>query len=270
MFDFLKELDYRLYERYRTLEKNICSASNSFYDAYLDLQEQFLRIAFADAGIEISAGNSSGSILKNPACRDFLLSAVGVDSRTYEKMGDYARKVNEHKHEREKRITLETVLNYLRIIYDATSAYAKFKGIACQPLEVSACAEMFGSFERENATLRTECDKLHEELAASVEEGKLKESDAELFRGLATRAALDKLSLEEQNAALQRQISILKDIKLATMEDKLNRTIEMLLSLQASVIENRAISYAVGDTICGREMFRDFVERAKEDLNSGK
>ena len=41
MFSFLKDLDYRLFERYRTLERNIKSASNSFYDSYLDLQEQF-------------------------------------------------------------------------------------------------------------------------------------------------------------------------------------------------------------------------------------
>ena len=83
-------------------------------------------------------------------------------------------------------------------------------------------------------------------------------------------AELDKLSLEEQNTELQKQISILKDIKLASMEDKLNRTIEMLLSLQESVVENRAISYAVGDTICGREMFKNFVDKAKEDLKNAK
>ena len=52
MFSFLKELDYRLFERYRTLERNIKSASNSFYDSYLDLQEQFLRIVLEKEGVE--------------------------------------------------------------------------------------------------------------------------------------------------------------------------------------------------------------------------
>ena len=80
---------------------------------------------------------------------------------------------------------------------------------------------------------------------------------------------LDKLSLEEQNAELHKQISKLKDIKLSSMEDKLNRTIEMLLSLQESVVENRAISYAVGDTICGSERFKAYVEKAKESINNG-
>ena len=267
MFSFLKDLDYRLFERYRTLERNIKSASNSFYDSYLDLQEQFLRIVLENEGVETSSGNSSGSLLKNPACQNLLLSVIGIDQRTYDKMGDYALKVNAHKHKKEKRITLDTILNYLGVIYDATFAYAKFKGVECSPLEISAYAEMFGVFERENATLRTECDKLREELSSSVEEGKLKDSDIETFKSLASRAELDKLSLEEQNSELQKQISILKDIKLASMEDKLNKTIEMLLSLQESVVENRAISYAVGDTICGSERFKEYVEKAKENIS---
>ena len=267
MFSFLKDLDYRLFERYRTLERNIKSASNSFYDSYLDLQEQFLRIVLENEGVETSSGNSSGSLLKNPACQNLLLSVIGIDQRTYDKMGDYALKVNAHKHKKEKRITLDTILNYLGVIYDATFAYAKFKGVECSPLEISAYAEMFGVFERENATLRTECDKLREELSSSVEEGKLKDSDIETFKSLARGAELDKLSLEEQNSELQKQISILKDIKLASMEDKLNKTIEMLLSLQESVVENRAISYAVGDTICGSERFKEYVEKAKENIS---
>ena len=269
MFSFLKELDYRLFERYRTLERNIKSASNSFYDSYLDLQEQFLRIVLENEGVEISSGNSSGSILKNPACQSLFLSVIGLDQHTYEKMGDYAGKVNAHKHKKEKPITLDKILKYIGVIYDAMFAYAKFKGVDCLPLEISTYAQMFGVFERENATLRTECDKLREELSTSVEEGKLKDSDIETFKNLARGAELDKLSLEEQNAELQKQISILKDIKLSSMEDKLNRTIEMLLSLQESVVENRVAAYAVGDTICGSERFKAYVEKAKENINNG-
>ena len=49
-----------------------------------------------------------------------------------------------------------------------------------------------------------------------------------------------------------------------------NGTIEMLLSLQESVVENRAISYAVGDTICGSDRFKAYVEKAKESLSDGR
>lgn len=269
MFDFLKELDYRLFERYRTLERNIKSASNSFYDAYLDLQEQFLRVVLEKEGVEVSVGGSSGSLLRNPSCKEFFLSVVGVDERTYEKMGDYALKVNAHKHKREKNITLDTILKYLEVIYDAAFTYASFKGVSCLPLELSVYAEMFGVFERENATLRTECDKLREELSASVEEGKLKDSDIEVFKNLSRGAELDRLSLEEQNAELQKQINILKDIKLASMEDKLNKTIELLLELKPAIVENRAIvrgvGHAVGNMLIGGSSVIDkYIAEEKE------
>ena len=114
MFSFLKELDHRLFERYRTLERNIKSASNSFYDAYLDLQEQFLRIVLENEGVETSSGNSAGSILKNPACQNLLISVIGVDQHTFDKMGDYALKVNAHKHKKKSASRLTQFSNILR------------------------------------------------------------------------------------------------------------------------------------------------------------
>lgn len=270
MLNCLKDLDYRLYERYQTLLRNIKSASNSFFDAYLDLQEQFLRIALEREGVKISSGNSSGSILRNPACRELFLTEIGIEPHIYDKMGDYALKVNAHKHGREKRIALDTVLNYVRVIHVAISAYLGYKGVQCPPYESETYIPLFGEFEKENANLKSECDRLREELSASVESGKLKDVDIEAFKCLASETELKKLSLEEQNTELQRQISILKDIKLSSMEDKLSKALEMLISLNDSVIENRAVSYAVGDTICGREMFKDFVEKAKEDINNGR
>ena len=269
MFSFLKDLDDRLYDRYRTLERNIKSASNSFYDAYLDLQEHFLRYVVEKEGVESSAGNSSGSILRNPVCRELFLSFVKLDPHTYEKMADYAQKVNAHKHKKEKHVTLDTVLKYVAVIYDVTAAYASYKGIVCTPFALSEYAEMFGVFEKENATLRAERDKLREELSVSVEKGKLKETDIETFRSLASRIALDKLSLEEQNAELHKQISKLKDIKLSSMEDKLNRTIELLLELKPAIVENRAIvrgvGHAVGNMLIGGSSVIDkYIAEEKE------
>lgn len=43
MFDYLTKIEPRLYDRFLTVERNIRAASNSFYDAYLDFQEQFVR-----------------------------------------------------------------------------------------------------------------------------------------------------------------------------------------------------------------------------------
>ena len=105
--------------------------------------------------------------------------------------------------------------------------------------------------------------KLKEELIVSVESGKLKDSDIVAYKSLLSQSEIEKLSLEEQNKELYRQISKLKDIKLSSMEEKLNKTIELLYQLSESVVENRAVSYAVGDTICGKEKFQEYVANAK-------
>ena len=87
MFSFLKDLDYRLFERYRTLERNIKSASNSFYDSYLDLQEQFLRIVLESEGVEIKTHKENGNIITYP----FLIDTnehyklLNNDKQTFEK-----------------------------------------------------------------------------------------------------------------------------------------------------------------------------------------
>ncbi len=226
MFSFLKELDPKLFERYLTLEKNIKSASNSFYDSYLCLQEQFLRFVLECEGISISSGNNSGSILRNPQCEELFLSVIKLDARTYDKMKDYAKKANDHKHNKEKKITLDTIYSYIKIIYDATSAYASFKGVVCHPLDLSVYTEMFGFFERENTALRWELEELRSELTASITEGKLKDSDIEVFHSLLSASEVKSLNLEEQNAELQKQINTLKDIK-ANIYDKLDKLVEM-------------------------------------------
>ena len=56
MFKHLQEIDYKLYERYLTLEKNIKAGSNSFYDAYLDLQEQFVKDVAVFCEFDIKLG----------------------------------------------------------------------------------------------------------------------------------------------------------------------------------------------------------------------
>ena len=75
-----------------------------------------------------------------------------------------------------------------------------------------------GIYEKENVLLKTEMQKLKDELSSSVESGKLKETDIETYKNLLSQSEIDKLSLEDQNDELQRQISRLKDIKLSSME----------------------------------------------------
>ena len=172
-------------------------------------------------------------------------------------------KVNEHKHKGEKNIQVETIVNYMRVIFDATSAYAHKKGVYVGEFNGNYFIEIFGCLERENVSLKAEMDSLKEELVFSVEQGKLKDSDILAYKGLLSSAELDKMSLEEQNAELQRQISKLKDIKLSSMEEKLNKTLELLYELTESVAENRVMSHVAGSLICGEEDFLARVEKVK-------
>ena len=268
MFKFLQEINVKLYQRYLTLEKNIKVGSNSFYDAYLDFQEQFVKEIALDFKLDISVRETCGELLKRTDVESVLKDKLFVDDFTYEKMKDYTLKVNAHKHKGEKNIQIDTIVSYMKIIYNATVSFAVYKKIEIKEFDANYFISIFGILEKENSALKTEMIKLKEELFVSVESGKLKDSDIVAYKSLLSQSEIDKLDLEEQNQELHRQISKLKDIKLSSMEEKLNKTIELLTELTSSVIENRAVSYAVGDTICGAERFKQYVERAKEELKN--
>ena len=264
MFKHLREIDYKLYERYLTLEKNIKAGSNSFYDAYLDLQEQFVKDVAVFCEFDIKARETCGELLRREDIKNFFKDVLRVDDFTYTKMQDYTLKVNAHKHKGEKNIQIDTIVSYMRIIYDATISFATYKKIAVNEFDANYFISIFGSFEKENLALKTEMIKLKEELIVSVESGKLKDSDIAAYRSLISQSEIEKLDLEEQNQELHRQISKLKDIKLSSMEEKLNKTIDLLHELSDSVVENRAVAYAAGDAICGKERFQKYVDGAKE------
>ncbi len=67
MFKHLQEINYKLYERYLTLEKNIKAGSNSFYDAYLDLQEQFVKGVAVFCDFDIKEKETCGELLRRQA-----------------------------------------------------------------------------------------------------------------------------------------------------------------------------------------------------------
>ena len=268
MFKHLQEIDIKLYERYLTVEKNIKSASNSFYDAYLDLQEEFVKMVASVFDCQIVGRETCGDLLKKEDVKQAFLSILNVDNHVFDKMQDYTLKVNAHKHKREKNIQIDTIVNYMRIVFDVTTAFATYKNIEAEGFEANYFVEMFGEYEKENASLKLEMNKLRGELSASVESGKLKDCDILAYKSLVSQTEIEKLGLEDQNRVLHKQISKLKDIKLSSMEEKLNRTIDLLNQLTESVVENRAISYAVGDTICGADRFKTYVAKAKEDLRN--
>ena len=269
MFDFLNVINNNLYERYLTLERNIKARSNSFYDSYLDLQEHFVKLILAEQKFEITVQETCGAILRKSDVRACFMEGLQIDEYTYNKMQDYTLKVNAHKHKGEKTVQIETIVNYLRVFFNATSAYASSKAIEVDGFDANYFISIFGIFEKENSDLRSEMLQLKEELATSVEEGKLKDSDIATYQSLLSQSELDKLSLEEQNAQLHKQISKLKDIKLSSMEDKLNKMNDMLLELKPAIVENRAIvrgvGHAVGNMLIGGSAVIDkYIAEEKE------
>ena len=251
MFEYLIEIEPRLYDRFLTVERNVKAASNSFYDAYLDLQEQFIKTVAVSCGFDIKARETCGELLRRTDMQNYFKEILHIDDFTYNKMQDYTLKVNAHKHKGEKNIQIDTIVSYMKIFYNATKAFAVYKNIDIPDFDADWFINIFSYFEKENTSLKTEMQKLKEELLSSVESGKLKESDIENYRNLLSQAEIDKLSLEDQNSELQRQISVLKDIKLSSMEEKLNKTIDLLLELKPAIVENRILTKAVGRKVGG-------------------
>ena len=266
MFSHLINIDNRLYERYITIEKNIKSASNSFYDSFLDFQEQLVRIIALSFDAEISMRDSCGHILQNDKIIDIFTNTLHLDNYTLDKMKKYTLKVNSHKHKNEKTIQLDTIISYMTILYTVTSKFAIYKGYEVKPFNTDYIYGIYGIYEKENITLKDEVNSLKMELESSVLEGKLKEKDIKIYKNLISQADLEKYSLAEQNQELLKQISTLKDIKLSSMEEKLNKSLDLLNALTDSVIENRAVSYAVGDSICGKDKFQEFIDKAKTEI----
>ena len=227
------------------------------------MQEQFVKgiAVFCDNCVEVR--ETCGELLRREDIKKFISVDLGVDDFTYSKMKDYTLKVNAHKHKGEKNIQIDTIVSYMRIIYNVTVAYATYKKIEVNEFDANYFISIFGIFEKENAELKKEMTKLKEELLVSVESGKLKDSDIDAYKNLLSQSEIEKLDLEEQNQELYRQISKLKDIKLSSMEEKLNKTIELLYELTESVAENRVMSSVAGSLICGEQDFLARVEKAK-------
>ena len=107
----------------------------------------------------------------------------------------------------------------------------------------------------------------------SYETNKLSEQDIKHYKSLLSMKDIELLNLDEQNKLLQSQINLLKDIKINSMEEKLNKTIDMLNNMQDYLIENRIIARRTSKLIDGRDITDEELmnERIKlEVMKNGK
>ena len=112
--------------RYATLEKNIKSKSNSFYDSYLDLLEETVKYILFENSVEYDNTKTCGLILKAENVKNFLLNEIELDVKLYEKLFDYIKKCNDHKHKKEKWVGKESIVNYLNVYFEFVNSYKKF------------------------------------------------------------------------------------------------------------------------------------------------
>ena len=132
---------------------------------------------------------------------------------------------------------------------------------------------IFGETERLNNEYREEVLRLKDELKESYDNNKLSEQDLEHYKSLLSIKDIELLNLDEQNQKLQAQISILKDIKLNSMEEKLNKTIDMLNNMQDYLVENRIIARRTSRLIDGRDITDEELAAARlklEAIKNGK
>ncbi len=256
--------------RLNTLERNIKSKSNSFYDSFLDLLEATIKYILDEKNIEYDDSRTCGYLIKEDKIKAFLLNTLNLDDYTYNKLPDYIKKCNDHKHKKEKNLGIDSIINYLKVYFDFINYYIVYiKGIKVE-FDANYYSSIFGETERLNQEYREEVLKLKDELRESYETNKLSEQDIEQYKSLISLKDIELLNLDEQNQQLQAQINILKDIKLNSMEEKLNKTIEMLNNMQDYMAENRLISKKISKLIDGRDITDEELASERKKMEAMK
>lgn len=250
--------------RFNTLERNIKSKSNSFYDSYLDLLEATIKYFLDENNVVYDQSRTCGFLVKEESIKSFLLSVLKLDDYTYNKLPDYIKKCNDHKHKKEKNLGIDSIINYLKVYFDLINYYIDYiKGVRVE-FDANYFSSIYGETERLNNEYKEEVLRLKDELKESYETNKLSEQDIEQYKSLLSIKDIELLNLDEQNRMLQSQISVLKDIKISSMEEKLNKALDMLVNLNDEIQENRVATDAVYRSITGGDI-KTAMKRIKDN-----
>lgn len=199
--------------RYQTLIKNIKNNSNSFYDSFLDLLEETIKYILDTNNITYDSTKTCGGILKEVDVSSFLIEKLKLDEYTYNKLPDYIKKCNDHKHKKEKTLSIESIVNYLRVYYNLINYYYNYINIKNIGFDEEYYISIFKETEKNNEILKKEVTLLKKELDEAYNNNQLNEEAYLQCKQLLSIAELEKLDLEEQNTYLQTQIKLLSSIK---------------------------------------------------------
>lgn len=256
--------------RFNTLERNIKSKSNSFYDSYLDLLEATIKYFLDENNVVYDQSRTCGYLVKEESIKKFLLVNLKLDDYTYNKLPDYIKKCNDHKHKKEKNLGIDSIINYLKVYYDLINYYIDYiKGVRVK-FDANYFSSIYGETERLNNEYKEEVLRLKDELKESYETNKLSSQDIEQYKSLLSVKDIELLNLDEQNKLLQNQIDVLKDIKINSMEEKLNKTIDMLNNMQDYLVENRIIARKTSKLIDGRDITDEELQAERIKMETTK
>jgi len=266
----IKLFNDTLNARYLTLERNIKSKSNSFYDSYLDLLEATIKYFLDENNIVYDPTRTCGFIVRTENVKIFLKDFLKIDDYTYNKINDYIKKCNDHKHKKEKIVTIEGFINYLKVYFDLVNYYLDYIKAIRIEFDSEYYVSIYGETERLNCEFKDELLRLKEELEKSYKENKLSKQDIQEYKSLLSIKDIELLNLDEQNQKLMEQINILKDIKLNSMEEKLNKTIDMLNSMENYLVENRFLARKTIKLINGQVITDEELIAERKKLEESK
>ena len=267
MFEFLSELGHEISSRYQTVIRDIKAKSNSFYDAYLDLQEASIKAILEAHGFNYDESRTCGYLLRGEEVSNLFVNDLHVPKDTYDAIHNRTAKVNHHKHQKSKHILVDSVIAFMETFH-------KFMSICCgssEEFDGEYFRSIFGEYERVNLALMQEKESIVSELEELAKEKRLNEEQLRTYAEALSMSKGMEEDLAEQNDALLHEISALKSLKLSVLDQKLNRTIDMLNDLQAYLVENRALSIAIGQTIIGSDVSESsYMVRARESMKSAE
>ncbi len=271
MYDFIEALDSGINSRYLTVMRNIRATSNSFYDSYLDLLEETIKSVADKFNFTYDDSITCGQLIKKPEMKAILVDKLGIDNYTYGKFSDYSRKINKHKHHLEKSVSLDTVINYMKIYDSLICKYANLINVETpDALDIEYLSKQFGLAERENKELKEEAMTLRNELLTAAKEKQISDNNITKLKSIINDESKTNRDLEEENLALTKEISKLKDIKLNSLEIKLDKSINILNELQNYLIESRIATSHVSKLISGYSLSDEELQTERLKLEASR
>lgn len=220
----LKAFDNLIQIRFETLIKNIKSNSNSFYDSYLDLLEGTIKFILDSNNINYNKSSTCGNIIKEKEVSAFLLDKLCLDEHTFDKLPDYIKKCNDHKHKKEKQLNIDSITNYLRIYFNLINYYYNYINEENIVYDENYFISIFKETEILNNKYKEEITVLKRDIISLYKKQKITDEEFDKYEKILSIKEIEKFNLEEQNKLLEIKLNILMEFQdKRTIEQKIEK-----------------------------------------------